>query len=56
MMDQIRMVDVDQMPNYQSYNLQIDDNKKLDINDSDELEDVSSEDSQEEEADDKDAE
>lgn len=55
MMEQIRMVEVDSMPMYKDFNLRIDDTQKLDINDSDELEDVSSEDSEVSD-DDKDAE
>ena len=47
MMDQIRMVEVADMENYKLYNLQIDNNRDLNINDSDELEDVSSDDEQE---------
>lgn len=46
MMDQIRMVEIDAMPHYaKEYNLQIDKERKLDINDSKSLSDVSSEDS-----------
>ena len=43
MMSQIRMVEVDNMEVYNQYNVRIDDNQKLDINDSNELDDVSSE-------------
>lgn len=39
------MVEVDQMENYQKFNVRIDDNKNLKINDSDELDSISSEDS-----------
>ena len=45
MMDQIRMVEVDKMDEYKKYTLKLDNNTSLKINDSDELESVSSEDS-----------
>ena len=45
MMDQIHMVEVNKMENYKNYTLQIDNTVNLKINDSDELEEVSSEDS-----------
>ena len=44
MMDNIKMAEVDKMENYKNYVLRIDNTQKLNINDSDELEDVSSED------------
>ena len=45
MMDQIHMVEVNKMENYKNYTLQIDNTVNLKINDSDELDSVSSEDS-----------
>ena len=45
MMDQIRMVEVDKMDEYKKYTLKLDNDTNLKINDSDELESVSSEDS-----------
>ena len=45
MMDQIRMVEVDKMSEYKKYTLKLDNNTSLKINDSDELESISSEDS-----------
>lgn len=45
MMDRIRMVEVDQMDQYKKYTLNLDKNTNLKINDSDELSQVSSEDS-----------
>ena len=45
MMDQIRMVEVDKMDEYKKYTLKLDNNTNLKINDSDELESISSEDS-----------
>lgn len=44
MMDNIKMAEVDKMENYKNYVLRIDNTHKLNINDSDELEEVSSED------------
>ena len=44
MMDQIRLVEVDRMENFKQYNLRIDNTRNLNINDSDELSDVSSDD------------
>lgn len=46
MMDNIKMAEVDKMENYKNYVLRIDNTQQLNINDSDELEDVSSEDSE----------
>lgn len=46
MMDQIRMVEIDEMPNYKNFNLKLDKEGDLKINDSDELSHVSSEDSE----------
>ena len=37
MMEQIRMVEVDEMVNYKNYNLVVDKSRQLDINDSDEV-------------------
>jgi len=48
MMDQIRLVEVDRMENFKQYNLRIDNTRNLNINDSDELEDVSSDDDNQE--------
>lgn len=45
MMDQIRMVEVDKMDEYKKYTLKLDNNTSLKINDSDELESVSSDES-----------
>ena len=45
MMDQIQMVEINQMENYKNYTLQVDNTVDLKINDSDELDSVSSEDS-----------
>lgn len=45
MMDQIRMVEVNEMQEYKKFQLPVDSKTNLKINDSDELEDVSSEDS-----------
>ena len=45
MMNQIKMVEVNNMENYKGYTLQIDNTMPLKINDSDELDSVSSEDS-----------
>jgi hypothetical protein len=45
LMDQIRMVEVDKMGEYNKFQLPVDSNTNLKINDSDELESVSSEDS-----------
>ena len=45
MMDQLRMGEVDKMEEYKKYTLKLDNQTNLKINDSDELESVSSEDS-----------
>jgi len=55
MMDQIKMVSIDEMPMYKDYNVRIDENNKLNISESGDLEDVSSEDS-DDSAEDKDVE
>ena len=45
MMDQIRMVEVDKMEEYKKYTLKLDNNTSLKINDSDELDSVTSDES-----------
>ena len=47
MMDQIRMGEIGEMQQYQKYNLHVENMRDLDMQDSDELQDVSSENSDE---------
>ena len=46
MMDQIRMGEIDKMENYKRYNLRVDNVENLNIDDNDEFNNISSDDSQ----------